>query len=243
MTRGGIFHGRRILCTALRPSERAQLHHAIQTHGGELLTGPLSCDDPDIVVTRCARSPKLDLLSKRRLPFDAVLPSWVLQSVEAGKALPTSQFRLKPLAGLNVCLSGFSRERKDALAAMLAEGGAQHSSALDKRCTHLVATTTTSDKYRCATCGAHTGRPGPGVRGPWSLIPPSEALGSPCLPHGSCEVALAGAGRDGHGLFHSVAAMLHLYLSLPLAPPGAVRTAPRLSQTWCGGVPHPGSSR
>lgn len=67
--------------------------------------------------------------------------------LQAGTQQPYDSFRAGPFLGLTVCLSGFNAHQKAALASAIARGGGVHSPALDKRCTHLVTSSTVSEKY------------------------------------------------------------------------------------------------
>ncbi|KDD76117.1 hypothetical protein H632_c348p0 [Helicosporidium sp. ATCC 50920] len=148
MDEAGVFEGCRVLCTSVRHPERNELKDLILRHGGVLVIGEdILLNPPNVVVTRAVRSPKLALLQARRA-VDVVSPSWVTLSAAAGKRLPTADFALPPLAGFVVCLSGFTKDEKDALEADIVSAGAQHQAALDRRCSHLVTCTDTSDKYR-----------------------------------------------------------------------------------------------
>lgn len=76
------------------------------------------------------------------------LPGGLLSlRLQAGTQQPYDSFRAGPFLGLTVCLSGFNAHQKAALASAIARGGGVHSPALDKRCTHLVTSSTVSEKY------------------------------------------------------------------------------------------------
>lgn len=70
--------------------------------------------------------------------------------VQAGRLQDYDSFRVGPFGGLTICFSGLSAGRKTMLAAVVMRGGGVHSPALDKKCTHLVTSTTSSEKYRWA---------------------------------------------------------------------------------------------
>lgn len=68
--------------------------------------------------------------------------------LQADRLLPYTDYRVGPLHALTVCFSGLAASRKAALAGLVVRAGGQHSSHLDRKCTHLVTLSTDSDKYR-----------------------------------------------------------------------------------------------
>lgn len=81
-------------------------------------------------------------------PASMFNPPGLFPAPQAGTQQPYDNFRAGPFMGLAVCLSGFNAAQKAALATIVTRGGGVHSPALDRRCTHLVTSSTESEKYR-----------------------------------------------------------------------------------------------
>lgn len=72
---------------------------------------------------------------------------------------PFDDHRLPPLAGTRISVTGFDVRTKEKLAALIERGGGVHSPELSPACTHLIAETRGSEKYKCALCysSSHNG--------------------------------------------------------------------------------------
>lgn len=152
MASRGPFEGFRVLVTGVRHSERAGLDRLLREGGASLVVefDSESASSISLIVTRAARSPRALYVRDRAPNTPVVLPEWVHASVEAGRAVATTEHAAPPFSGLTVCLSGLAPAVKADFARRLARVGAVHSGVLDLQCTHLVTCTTASEKYRFA---------------------------------------------------------------------------------------------
>ncbi|KAL4420056.1 hypothetical protein ABPG77_007495 [Micractinium sp. CCAP 211/92] len=142
--------GWRVLVTAVHPREREDVSERLVAAGVEVLSAFSNRDPPHLVITRSVRSPKYRALMRVHPHTPVVTPDWLAASVQAGTQQPYDNFRAGPFMGLAVCLSGFNAAQKAALATIVTRDGGVHSPALDRRCTHLVTSSTESEKYRFA---------------------------------------------------------------------------------------------
>lgn len=94
------------------------------------------------VAARPPKHPLVGLQPPNRLTVAFLFP------LQADRLLPYTDYRVGPLHALTVCFSGLAASRKAALAGLVVRAGGQHSSHLDRKCTHLVTLSTDSDKYR-----------------------------------------------------------------------------------------------
>ena len=70
-----------------------------------------------------------------------------------GVQLPYDQFRVPPLAGLKVCITGFTDQAlRQNLPDDVNRGGGTYSADLFKDCTHLIAKAPTGPKYKWVLC-------------------------------------------------------------------------------------------
>jgi hypothetical protein len=139
----------RVLCTSLYASERSAVERLAVEHGGVLVGSRVSINDPPhVVITRSVRSHKYRAVMRIESTIPVVGPAWLADSVAAGRQLPHAAYRVGPFQGLVVCLSGLNPAKKAALAAAVSAHGGQHSAHLDRKCSHLVAASTDTDKYR-----------------------------------------------------------------------------------------------
>ena len=102
----------------------------------------------DYCVTKNTNSPKYDLAVKLFKPV--VTSAWLRDSAEAGELLPVEEVGHVPKAflGLCVCVTGYTQDERAELEAMVTKNGGLYMSDLVKgKCTHLVASGTTSGKY------------------------------------------------------------------------------------------------
>ncbi|KAL4440616.1 hypothetical protein ABPG75_003617 [Micractinium tetrahymenae] len=206
--------GWRVLVTAVHPREREQVAERLVAAGAEVLSAFSIRDPPHLVITRSVRSPKYRALMRAHPHTPVVTPDWLAASVQAGTQQAYDSFRAGPFLGLTVCLSGFNAPTKAALAAAVARGGGAHSPALDKKCTHLVTTSTSSEKYKFASRENI-----PVVTTKW--VEDSERAGW-CLDEAA--YGLADTGGEGAGQTGGAAP-----LPPPAAPPAAAPTAAALT--------------
>lgn len=144
---GGLFQELRVLFTFLSEKEKNEIQSLCREHGGIVMSAITPNDPPHVVVTRRVGSPKYCSVLKRHPMTPVVSPEWIRTSVSEGRKVPYSQYAVGPCYGLKICLSGFFSEDKAKLADLVQESGGTHSASLTKHCTHLVSTSTSSEKY------------------------------------------------------------------------------------------------
>jgi hypothetical protein len=140
----------RILCTNLSSRERDQIQRTAAQQGAVALAAAAAHDPPHVVITRRAGSPKYLAVLKRNPATPVVTPEWLNESVRVGQRLGYEGFRAPAFCGLLVCFSGLTIAQKNELAAAVLAQGGSHSPSLHADCTHLVTTSTDSDKFRFA---------------------------------------------------------------------------------------------
>lgn len=156
----GLFDGLRVACAAVTSAEGAPLQDKL-ARGGAVLVDARSCaGGVDVVVTRSWHSAVLRACRSANPGVLVVTPEWATASLATGRRLPCAAHALPCFSGLTVCLSGMTSAAKQKLVALVEAHGGHHSSALDRRCTHLVTCTTSSDKYRCDEAGSALKRAG-----------------------------------------------------------------------------------
>ena len=116
-----------------------------------------TADKPfDYCVAKTTNSRKYELA--RTLSKPVVTAEWLRDSAAKGELLPlddpaTAQgYRPPAFMGLCVCVTGFTQDERAAIEAKVVANGAVYTSDLVKgRCTHLIASNTTSSKYKHAS--------------------------------------------------------------------------------------------
>ena len=153
---------RRTLSSDVRPPscapsfaqrEIVELAHAL----GAIVDSKFAADKPfDYCIAKTTNSRKYELA--RALSKPVVTSAWLRDSATAGELLPlddpaTARGYCPPaFMGLCVCVTGYSQdERADIEAKVVGRGGAYTSDLVKGRCTHLVASNTTSSKYKHAS--------------------------------------------------------------------------------------------
>ena len=158
-----------IVVTSVSRAEREALAALVAEHGATLVAGVNSGDPPHVLITRSVLSPKYRALMRSHPEVPVVTPDWLTESAAKGKLQHKATFRVGAFMGLTICLTGLNAAAKAATSRSIAQEHGRHSASLDRHCTHLVAHTTASDKYRCAWAGGREGgREGRGSGG-WGL--------------------------------------------------------------------------
>ena len=115
-------------------------------------------DDFDYCVANTVNSGKYLLARVRGVPVVTI--GWLRDSVAAGgfltrdlENIETSRpYRPSPLSGLSVCVTGYNQNERNEIEKDVVVHGGHYSSDLVKgKCTHLVASNTTSSKYAHAS--------------------------------------------------------------------------------------------
>ena len=116
-----------------------------------------TADKPfDYCVAKTTNSRKYELA--RTLFKPVVTAEWLRDSAAKGELLPLDDpatakgYRPPAFMGLCVCVTGFTQDERAAIEAKVVANGAVYTSDLVKgRCTHLIASNTTSSKYKHAS--------------------------------------------------------------------------------------------
>lgn len=135
-----------ICCTGIPVAERENCFRIATMHKGRY------CRDLDDTVTHViARSN--DLSEKYKMAVErcipVVHPQWLLEFSRSNRS-SFEDFLILPFAGLTISVTGHSVEVRERIAQQISSGGGTFSADLSKNCTHLVADSSGSAKFRYA---------------------------------------------------------------------------------------------
>ena len=143
------FEGTRVLTAGLTKTKRSEVAKVVEQLGGTMLTTCSASEPPHVLIANDVKSARyLEVLSIAKTPVLKV--EWIFACDRAKRQLPYSGFRVPPLAGLVVCVTGVDQARRPALQATVESAGGSYSKDLVPKVSHLIAVSTKSEKYEMA---------------------------------------------------------------------------------------------
>jgi topoisomerase (DNA) II binding protein 1 len=144
---GCLLQSIQILVTGVDEKEKRSLHDIAKSQGAVILSTANANDPPHVVIIRRVGTPRYFTILKRNASIPIVTPEWLTSSIEQGTRLPYADFAAGVFQGLVICFSGLSVPEKKEFSKHVESQGGRHSPVLDHRCTHLVTSSTQSDKF------------------------------------------------------------------------------------------------
>ena len=143
------FEGTRVLAAGLSKSVRDKVASIVEELGGTMLTTCSASEPPHVLLAKDVKGQRyLEVLSVAKTPVLKV--DWIYACAKARKQLSYNGFRVPPLAGLVVCVTGVDQARRPALQATVESAGGSYSKDLVPSVSHLIAVSTKSEKYEMA---------------------------------------------------------------------------------------------
>lgn len=139
--------GVNVLASGFEEDEKVEIRKLVTSMGGVLHT-KTSLDVSFVVVKNVLAAKYLWALHTVKKPILTI--NWLYQCRNEHRIVPQESFRVLPVYGLKICVTGIPSDERKEIEKLIIENGGQYSAELTKKCTHLICDAPEGDKYMVA---------------------------------------------------------------------------------------------